>query len=488
MVQAIWRLLVTLIIVASSNSFAASPDGRQLFQYHCASCHGDQGKGDGNAARYVYPKPRDFTRGMFKIRSTLGDGFPTDEDLLKTITQGMPGSAMPSFAYLREEERNALVAYVKTLVTRKRDDQPKPISVGHEPPTTSETISEGKKLYTQMRCDACHGKTGKGDGPSAEFLIDSWDYPIKVRNFTTGIYLGGPSNRDLYMRFTTGLGGTPMPSYADSLTDEQRWALVHYIQSLRVPHEVFNPPEANLIVAKRVQGGLDEKAFTELPDFQIPMMNLWPSPNPLHGIHVKTAHNGKQIGFRFEWDAASPSRAAVGQRDFRDGIAVQFSLKNTYPFLGMGDKDNPVNVWHWKSDWQAEVEGKRADVVDVHPRLYVDDYPRKEPMFLTASASGNLMAALNRKSPVEDLVASGFGTLEAQALAQQNLTGRGVWNDGKWQVIIVRNLTTEEKEDYKFKIGELTPVSFAVWAGANGDRDGQKSVSTWFNLKLEESP
>lgn len=468
-----------LILAAGLLSVAAVPDGKQLFTQHCASCHGPQGTGDGPAARYVYPKPRDFTRGTFKVRSTPDGTMPMDEDLLTTLARGMPGSAMPSFAYLTEGEHKALVEHVKTLVKRKSDTPPQPIAVGQEPPVTPITIAEGKQLYAKMQCFKCHGETGKGDGPSAKTLKDSWNYPITVRDFTTGIYLGGPTDRDLYLRFTAGMTGTPMPSFQEQLTDEQRWYLVHYVQSLRVPHEEFTPPEDSVIIATR--GAIDKAT-----DYQIPVMALWPCPHPLQGVHVKAAHNGKQLAISLEWDAPEPSYAAVGQQQFRDGAAVQFSLTRAFTFLGMGDKDNPVNVWHWKSDWQADVDGRRTDVDTEHANMYVEMYPRTEPIFITARAAGNLLAADKRTSPVEDLNAVGFGSLTAQPATEQNVTGNGVWKDGKWRVVFIRDLTSKDTGDEQFKPGDTTPVSFAVWAGEHGDRNGQKAVSTWFKLKLEK--
>ncbi|MCG3146904.1 MAG: hypothetical protein PCFJNLEI_00339 [Verrucomicrobiae bacterium] len=465
--------LAALLVGASS--LWAAPTGQQLYTQHCAACHGPHGAGDGPAARYVYPKPRDFTRGTFKVRSTPDGVLPTTDDLLTTITRGMPGSAMPSFAYLSELDRQALVAHVQSLVKRPAEAPPTPIAVGDAPPVTPASIATGKQLYAKMQCFKCHGETGKGDGPSAAALKDSWDYPIKVRDFTTGIYLGGPTDRDLYLRFTTGMSGTPMPSYQEQLTDEQRWQLVHYVQSLRVPHEEFIPPKDNLIIAHR---GTIESAL----DNQIPVMALWPCPHPLVGVHVRVAHDGKQLTIALEWESPAPSHAAVGQQQFRDGAAIQFSLTGAYTFLGMGDKDNPVNVWHWKSDWQ----GARTDVDTAPSNLRVDMYPRTEPIFITARAAGNLIAAETHKSPVEDLNAIGFSSLTSQPAAQQNVAGKGVWKDGKWRVEFMRDLTSPDAGDQQFKLGETIPISFAVWAGEHGDRNGQKAVSTWFKLKLEK--
>lgn len=471
-----FRLFILAASFAIVRPVAAVSSGRELYQQHCATCHGADGRGDGPAARFLYPKPRDFTRGMFKVRSTADGELPTDADLLATLTRGMPGSPMPSFAYLSLAEREALVAHLKTWLPAR--EPAAPIPVGDEPPQTPATVAAGKELYAQMQCGKCHGDTGKGDGPSAASLRDSWGYPIAVRDFTTGVYIGGPSNRDLYLRFTTGVNGTPMPSYADSLSDLQRWQLVHYVQSLRVPQEQFTPPADNVLVAKR-------GALAEATDYQIPMMMLWPCPQPLAGIHVRAAHDGKQIRFQLEWAAPRPSHAAVGQQEFRDGAAVQFPLDQSYPFLGMGEKDKPVNVWHWKSDWQTEVAGQRRDIRDAYPAMHVDMYPRSEPIFITARAAGNALAAEKRTSPVEDLNAAGFGSTTTQPATSQNVTGTGVWQDGKWRVTFVRDLTSADPLDRRFTVGETIPVSFAVWRGEHGDRNGQKAVSTWFNLKLE---
>lgn len=92
--------------------------GRTVYQQHCAACHGVNGGGDGPAAVWLYPKPRRFDSGLFKIRSTPGGSLPTDDDLFQVITRGMPGSSMPSFTYLSDADRREVVQYVKHLTAR----------------------------------------------------------------------------------------------------------------------------------------------------------------------------------------------------------------------------------------------------------------------------------------------------------------------------------------------------------------------------------
>ena len=95
--------------------------GRVTYEKKCLACHGPLGDGEGEAAYLLYPRPRDFTTGRFRLISTW-DGIPVDEDLFRTISRGMPGSAMPSWAHLPEETRWGLVHYVKSFSKRPFDE------------------------------------------------------------------------------------------------------------------------------------------------------------------------------------------------------------------------------------------------------------------------------------------------------------------------------------------------------------------------------
>ena len=227
-------LSFTLAIAAWADPAKPAPQGvaqsrgALLYRQQCSMCHGPEGKGDGPAAYLLFPKPRDFTMGRFKVRSTSTGQMPADNDLFRTITNGMPGSAMPSFAFLSEADRRILVAFIKTLSVVESEGQqynlfelrgtPMPIKVGVEPLTTPEMKEMGKEVYAKLECWKCHGTTGRGDGPSSDQLLDEKGYPILPNDFTRGIYKGGGTNRDVYLRFTTGMDGTPMPSYEELAT------------------------------------------------------------------------------------------------------------------------------------------------------------------------------------------------------------------------------------------------------------------------------
>ncbi len=191
--------------------------GERAYKRACVACHGVAGDGEGPAARYLDPMPRNFTSGTYKFRSTPSGELPTDDDLYRTITVGIPRTMMPAWeGLLTEQERWDVVAYIKTFSPKFTESKPgQPIEISANPAVTRETLAEGKSLYIIMECWACHGAEGKGDGKSAKTLKDDWGHKLKPFNFTLGKYKGGDSPQDVFRTFTTGLNGTPMPSYAE---------------------------------------------------------------------------------------------------------------------------------------------------------------------------------------------------------------------------------------------------------------------------------
>ena len=190
--------------------------GEKVYRRACASCHGRDGTGDGPAARSLDPRPRDLTSGKYKFRSTPTGSPPTDEDLYRIVTAGIPRTYM--FAWedlLSERERRDVVAYIKTLSDVFEQDAT-PIQIPQEPPVTTASLIEGKSLYMVMQCWSCHGSAGQGDGERAETLLDDEGRPIRAFDFTIGAYKGGSDAHSVFKTFDTGLNGTPMPSYAEA--------------------------------------------------------------------------------------------------------------------------------------------------------------------------------------------------------------------------------------------------------------------------------
>jgi cytochrome c oxidase cbb3-type subunit I/II len=207
--------------------------GRQTYQSRCIGCHGPKGDGNGAAATFLSPKPRDFTLGVFKFRTTPSGSLPTDGDLYRTITRGVRWTAMPTWHELSDKERMAVAGYIKTFSKRFKEEAPEPpLLIGDPPKATPELVARGKELYVKAKCFQCHGPGGKGDGPSADEMKDLAGFPIRPADFTRGQFKGGSSVRDIFRTMSLGLDGTPMPSFADSMTEPERWAISYYVLSL----------------------------------------------------------------------------------------------------------------------------------------------------------------------------------------------------------------------------------------------------------------
>jgi mono/diheme cytochrome c family protein len=224
--------------VSSAPSIASPlPDlqrGRELYDAKCRICHGRNGAGDGAAADYLSPLPRDLTRGVFAYRSTPTGNLPTDQDLFERITRGVPGTAMPGYSGLSEADRWHLVALVKSFSPRFRDEAPNHVLAPSEPPLCTPTASrEGRALYERSGCVNCHGESGRGGGPAAKTLVRDDGEPAHAADLTrVESYHGGAQPGDIYRTLLTGLDGTPMPAYDQSLTGKETWDLVCYLREL----------------------------------------------------------------------------------------------------------------------------------------------------------------------------------------------------------------------------------------------------------------
>jgi mono/diheme cytochrome c family protein len=240
----------------------AAPDGARLYAQHCAACHGARGDGVGATSPYLETPARRFGEERFRLASTA-NGVPTDDDLVVVVRNGIPGTAMPAFAQLSDDERRALVGHVRGLtrealfarVFRKAEEEggADPAEVAEaveallrpgppvEVPTalaaaTPESVAHGRQLYTQ-NCASCHGPEGKGDGPQVKDLKNENGLPTSPRDLTRGVFKGGGDPERLYARIVVGMPGTPMPA-STSLKPEEIADLVNFVLSLSRPQSV----------------------------------------------------------------------------------------------------------------------------------------------------------------------------------------------------------------------------------------------------------
>jgi cytochrome c oxidase cbb3-type subunit 2 len=305
--------------------------GKPTYVQYCSGCHGDRGDGKGPAAEFLDPRPRDFTAARFKYRTTATGQPPTTEDVLKIVERGIPGTTMPSFGFLSPDERRRVTAHVLRLADLLEEPEPTPLPApAAPPPPTPETVAQGKQLYEDAGCASCHGALGKGDG--TQEMKDSEGRPIKARDFTTGAFGGGGERVDLYYRFTTGMDGSPMPGYGDSLDDPQRWALVDYVLSLRTPAPPAALPDDPIAAGRQVAAKYgcrgchvldDGKGGDVGADFRIAGQKLDPTwvrgflraPHAYGKIYPWRPHRMPQLPLsNEEIDAAARYLAAIGKR------------------------------------------------------------------------------------------------------------------------------------------------------------------------------
>ncbi len=223
------------------NSPNVLQDGRIIYEQSCLVCHGEAGLGDGPAAfynsAYSASRPRNLTVGNYKFRSTESGSLPLDQDLFRTITNGIPGT-MPSFSGLSPEQRWQVVAYIKAFYPGFQEEMPELVRIPEPPIAPSAgSVQRGKALYREMDCHSCHGEQGQGEGAVvlAGELKDSTRLPISPNDLTnrTG-WKNGAKARDVVRTLFTGLDGTPMPSYASQFAgqEDDAWHLANYILSL----------------------------------------------------------------------------------------------------------------------------------------------------------------------------------------------------------------------------------------------------------------
>jgi cytochrome c oxidase cbb3-type subunit I/II len=209
--------------------------GEDVYKRFCVSCHGPHGDGRGYSAEWLDPRPRDFTSGIFKCRSTPTGTLPTDEDLLRTLRTGIYHTYMPPWAVIGDGNLRAVAEYLKTFAQRWKEEAPgTPIAIPAEPADDAASRTRGKLVWANNQCEKCHGPQGKGNGSAVPTLIDDWGFKIVPFDFSASpARKCGNTPQDLYRTFMTGVNGTPMPSFADSLKPEEAWDLVHYLQTLR---------------------------------------------------------------------------------------------------------------------------------------------------------------------------------------------------------------------------------------------------------------
>jgi mono/diheme cytochrome c family protein len=225
--------LDTPVAAHPARTEATLAQGKALYDKNCAHCHGETGDGNGFGAPHLSPPPRDFVAAQFKFRTTSTGALPTDEDLFRVISRGLNGTGMPPWQYLlTDDERWAVVDYIKTFSPRFAQPAPKPVAVP-APPDHERDLTRGAAVYAKLQCAKCHGDDGRGMGPSAPTLVDARGRHVNTRDFTQpGTFRTGWTEREIVRTLYTGNNGVSMPAYNGIVSTDEEYDLAAYVMSL----------------------------------------------------------------------------------------------------------------------------------------------------------------------------------------------------------------------------------------------------------------
>ncbi len=449
-----------------------------IYLERCAQCHGEEGDGLGPAADFLYPRPRDFTFGQFKFKTTSADSeFPFDDDLRKTIKDGLPGTAMPAWGeVLSDAQIDGLIQMIKAFGEWDEETAEElgiePMEMGEPIASSPESIARGAKMFKKA-CEQCHGAVGRGNVTSGKKLKDDWEERIWPRNLTRPeTWRWTRTAADVFQRLSGGIRGTPMPEHTTTMPIEDRWHVANYVMTLREQAVPLASGET-VLRGVRIDGELptdpDDPAWAQAVPITLPLVpNVIKEPRLFLSLNdmvtVRVLFNEQALSLRLDVDdrtysvPGDPLEIQYRQDDVeptRDAVAVQFPSEipgtSEKPWFRHGDPKHPVNMWYWQAPSVAPGEAPETT-------LLLDARGPDGP-----------------PTPRDDSAA---------------LTGGGVWQDGQWRIVFTRALDTRDGRDIRLEPGRYIPIAFANWDGWAGQNGARHTLTSWYWLLLEpqESP
>ncbi len=489
----------------------AKSGGKAFYEHRCAVCHGEQGQGDGPAAEYLYPRPRDFSLALFKYKTSSGTLPPRDEDLFNTIKHGLDATGMPGWSgILSDEQIRTLIPVIKgfdiTLAWAPEDapddafdDEGRYkktdfIKISEAERTdgrvaySAESIARGKERFLKA-CKECHGEAGRGNITSGKRLEDDWGFRIWPRDLTkpwtwrvTNVEGAEDRSRDatianIYTRLSIGIPGTPMPAHRaveegneDPLSLEDRWHVSNFVYSLREDAPPL-PKAGAVIKGVRVDDALPESGDDPRWNDARPV-SLRLAPNVIKGdrlftplvdsVSVRALYNSENIAFLLE----------VNDRtDSRPGEAVSEQIQDESLEMGV----DALAI-------QFPKEGAFATAPVVEKPLYRHG-DAAHPTTIWYWNAGSVDPAVAPRVALFD-AAGPDNALAPRALESEVVEANGAWAHGRWRVVFTRPRSGGAAGDVQFDEGRFIPVSFANWDGSNGESGSKHTLTGWYWLLL----
>jgi cytochrome c len=482
---------------------AQRESGKKLYLKFCAQCHNDNGDGEGYAAPHLLPRPRNFTTGKFKVRTTPNGALPTHQDLVNIIRRGMPYTSMPAWPDLADQEVSDLAHFITTFSAEFSNpaNAPQPVAIPSAPSSTNESVELGKKLYEETGCAKCHGTLGRGDGPSAPTLKDDWGHPLPSANLAQSwTFRGGSSREDIFRTMSTGLNGTPMPSFVDALTPEQRWAITDFVVSLS---GIKGPGFSNLVVAKHVREPIDlakgAASFASAAVARFPIVGQIMEPGrsfhpPATSVTVQAIHDADSIAVLVRWHDMSaqktgtngPSLPVPPEEEEEPAAAAPAGESGGGTGLGFGDAEAAQQPGADPfAEPEAAAEGQPSEFSDAVAIQIPSQVPAdaRKPYFLFGDAQNPVDLWFFDLARPDPLLFTGKGSADIAPNDAGNLTGAASYDQGEWSVIFERPL--RPTPGAAFSPGEFMPVAFSVWDGFSRERGNRRGLTLWYSLYIE---
>ncbi len=503
-------LLLAPALVAGAG--AATPAqleaGKKTYEQHCAQCHGEKGDGQGSGAAQLLPRPRDFTTGKFKLRTTSSGMLPTDDDLRRVVRLGMPYSSMPPWPSLSDPEVEGVVQYLKTFHESFADPAQarKPIALPEPPASTKESVEKGKELYVSLGCVRCHGETGRGEGPSAPTLVDDLGSPLKAADLTQRwTFRGGPRREDIFRTFSTGLNGTPMPSFYDAVSEPDRWALTDYVYTLG---DGDAPGYATLVVARPLDDEIDPAKgaalFEGAATARFPVVGQIMEPGRAFApsataVEVRAVYDVQRIAFQVRWhdirsDTSATNSPLLEVPPSEEALTAPSVAAPAGGGDFWGEEAAPAaqeqkaapgeDFWGESPAAETAAAGPVAEFSDAValqlPAQAAEGIAKPYFLFGDAQKPVDLWFLDLASKRVRQFVGRGSGSLTA--LEGGEVEASGSYSAGEWSAVFVRSLRSTD--GLSFVEGQYLPVSFSVWDGTARERGNRRGLTQWFYVYL----
>ncbi len=429
----------------------------EVYAARCAACHGATGAGDGPLAKELLPAPRSFVKCDYRFRSTQAGAAPLDTDIIGSIVRGLGPTSMGKMIGIGGQQVEDIAKFLFTFAPDRFAETP-PAMTGSPLPAGSiaDLAARGREVYQKAGCAECHGLSGRGDGPKASTLKDDTGRPSIATDLTRRAqYKGGASANEIFRTLSTGMNGTPMPSFDASLSGDERWVLAHYLERAAKARPRFSPTvQASIIKEAIPLDPLAELWQRTLPTSvmlgpQIEQPPYWTQPS-VDLVDLVVTVNDEHLGILLVWNDATKSvandeprandvEAALrrhGAWRLPDRIALQLpeklDPKGARPPLYLGDAEHPVLRWSWSAD-------------------------RLEPTAVVERIAGPSAApeVVDDASPVQTAAA---------------------YADGQWRVLLLAKRPPKSQ----------TTLALAVhaWEGSHGEAGAWQSLSSWLNVNL----